>query len=55
MHIALVKSEETQDAAMVFRVRTFLIRQWTQAINALRGHLAEFGHIVPMARPTPRG
>jgi len=32
---------------MVFRVRELLIRQRTQAINALRGHLTEFGHIVP--------
>ena len=32
---------------MVFRIRELLIRQRTQAINALRGHLAEFGQIVP--------
>lgn len=32
---------------MVFRVRELLIRQRTQAINALRGHLTEFGPIVP--------
>jgi transposase len=42
-----VKSEEVQGAAMVFRVRELLIRQRTQAINALRGHLTEFGQIVP--------
>ena len=42
-----VKSEETQGAAMVFRIRELLIRQRTQMINALRGHLGEFGHIVP--------
>jgi len=42
-----VKSEETQGAAMVFPVRELLIRQRTQAINALRGHLTEFGQIVP--------
>ncbi|MBP0484309.1 IS110 family transposase [Sagittula salina] len=41
------KSEETQGAAMVFRVRELLIRQRTQAINALRGHLSEFGQVVP--------
>ena len=40
-HVVPVKSEETQGAAMVFRVREFLIPQRTQAINALRGHLAE--------------
>jgi len=32
---------------MIFRVRELLIRQRTQAINALRGHLTEFGEIVP--------
>ena len=32
---------------MVFRVRELLIRQRTQAINSLRGHLTEFGQIVP--------
>ena len=32
---------------MVFRVRELLIRQRTQALNALRGHLTEFGQIVP--------
>jgi transposase len=47
MRFVPVKSEETQGAAMVFRVRELLIRQRTQAINALRGHLTEFGHIVP--------
>ncbi len=31
----------------IFRVRELLIRQRTQAISALRGHLTEFGQIVP--------
>jgi transposase len=47
MRFVPVKAEETQGAAMVFRVRELLIRQRTQAINALRGHLTEFGQIVP--------
>lgn len=47
MRFVPVKSEETQGAAMVFWVRELLIRQRTQAINALRGHLSEFGQIVP--------
>ena len=47
MRFVPVKNEETQGAAMVFRVRELLIRQRTQAINALRGHLTEFGQIVP--------
>ncbi len=42
-----VKSEDVQGAAMVFRVRELLIGQRTQAINALRGHLTEFGEVVP--------
>ena len=33
MRFVPVKSEETQGAAMVFRVRELLIRQRTQAIN----------------------
>lgn len=47
MRFVPVKSEGTQGAAMVFRIRELLIRQRTQAINALRGHLGEFGKIVP--------
>ena len=47
MRFVPVKSEATQGAAMVFRVRELLVRQRTQAINALRGHLAEFGAVVP--------
>ncbi|SEC03047.1 IS110 family transposase [Rhodobacter sp. 24-YEA-8] len=47
MRFVPVKSEEIQGAAMVFRIRELLIRQRTQAINALRGHLTEFGLIVP--------
>ena len=47
MRFVPVNSDETQGAAMVFRVRELLIRQRTQAINALRGHLGEFGQVVP--------
>jgi len=47
MRFVPVKSEETQGAAMVFRVRELLIRQRTQTINSLRGHLGEFGQVVP--------
>ncbi|MEP6019222.1 MAG: IS110 family transposase [Paracoccaceae bacterium] len=46
MRFVPVKSEETQGSAMVFRVRELLIRQRTQTINALRGHLTEFGKVV---------
>jgi transposase len=32
---------------MVFRTRDLLVRQRTQLINALRGHLAEYGWVAP--------
>ena len=40
------KSAEAQASAVVFRTRDILVRQRTQLINALRGHLTEFGYIV---------
>jgi transposase len=46
MRFVAPKSEQTQAAALVFRARDLLVRQRTQIINALRGHLAEFGLIV---------
>ena len=42
-----VKSEESQAATMIFRTRDLLVRQRTQLINALRGHMGEFGVVVP--------
>jgi transposase len=41
------KEEAQQANAVVFRARDLLVRQRTQCINALRGHLAEYGHVVP--------
>lgn len=46
MRFVSIKSEEAQAAAIVFRTRDLLVRQRTQMINALRGHLTEFGLIV---------
>lgn len=46
MRFVTVKSQESQASALVFRARDLLVRQRTQIINALRGHLAEFGMIV---------
>ncbi|GHH25160.1 IS110 family transposase [Sphingomonas glacialis] len=40
------KSAAAQASAVVFRTRDLLVRQRTQLINALRGHLTEFGYIV---------
>ncbi|VTZ51643.1 transposase (fragment) [Methylocella tundrae] len=42
-----VKTEEQQARAMLFRTRELLVRQRTQLINALRGHLAEHGVVAP--------
>lgn len=47
MRFVAVKSAEQQAAAVVFRARDLLVRQWTQTINAIRGHLAEFGMVAP--------
>jgi transposase len=46
MRFVPVKSAEQQSVLMLHRVRVLLIRQRTMLINALRGHLAEFGIIV---------
>ncbi len=42
-----VKTEEQQARAMMFRTREMFVRQRTQLINALRGHLAEHGVVAP--------
>jgi len=41
-----VKSTETQANAMILSVRELLVKQQTQAINALRGHAGEFGVVA---------
>src|SRR5260221_4099432 len=50
MRFVAVKTEETQAAAVAFRPRDLLVRQRTQIINALRGHLTEFGVIGAKGR-----
>ncbi|MCW7546066.1 IS110 family transposase [Aurantimonas litoralis] len=47
MRFVAVKSTETQGRAVAFRTHQCLVRQRTQLINALRGHLAEFGLVAP--------
>ena len=54
MRFVPVKSQETQGASNVFRVRELLVRQRTQAINALRGHLTEYGRVVPQGATNAR-
>jgi len=45
MRFVPIKSEEQQAVLIMHRARDLLVRQRTQLINALRGHLAEFGLI----------
>ncbi len=45
MRFVAVKSEEQQASALVFRTRDLLVRQRTQTINAIRGHMAEYGGV----------
>jgi len=47
MRFVAVKSEDQQARSMIFRTRDLLVRQRTQLINALRGHLAEHGVVAP--------
>ena len=47
MRFVAVKTEEQQAAGLVFRTRDLAVRQRTQLINAIRGHLAEYGWVAP--------
>ena len=47
MRFVAVKTRAQQALGMLFRARDLLVRQRTQTINALRGHLAEFGVVAP--------
>ncbi len=42
------KTAEQQARAVAFRTREQLVKQRTEAVNALRSHLYEFGNIAPM-------
>jgi transposase len=45
MRFVPFKDEEQQANGIVFRARDLLVRQRTQCINALRGHLSEYGYV----------
>src|SRR5262249_44385822 len=47
MRFVPVKIEEQQANGIVFRARDLLVRQRTQCVNALRGHLMEHGYVFP--------
>lgn len=48
MSVVEPKSAARQALTMMVRTRDQLIRQRTETVNALRGHLAEFGLIAPI-------
>jgi transposase len=45
MRFVAVKTAEQQSVLMMHRAREILVRQRTMLVNALRGHMAEFGLI----------
>lgn len=46
MHFVPIKTPEQQAALMMHRARELLVGQRTALVNALRGHLAEFGIVT---------
>lgn len=46
MRFVSAKTVDQQTRSMLFRTRDLLVGQRTQLINALRGHLAEFGIVA---------
>ena len=50
MRFVETKTPEQQSCLMLHRTRHLFIRQQTSVINAIRGHLAEFGIVAPVGR-----
>ena len=48
MRFVPIKNAERQGVLVLHRTRELLVRQRTMLINAIRGHCAEFGAIVPL-------
>lgn len=46
MRFVPVKTADQQSQGMVFKTRDLLVRQRNQVINALRGHMAEYGIVA---------
>lgn len=55
LHYVAVKSAEQQARAVAFRTHQSFVGQRTQMINALRGHLAEFGLVVAQGPANLKG
>ena len=47
MRFVPIKSADQQAVLMLHKTRELLVKQRTMAVNALRGHLSEFGLIAP--------
>ena len=47
MRFVPVKEESQREVLVLHRVRVMLLRQRTQLINGIRGHLTEFGIVGP--------
>ncbi|MGI9043663.1 MAG: IS110 family transposase [Gemmatimonadaceae bacterium] len=47
MRFVAPKSADQQARAVAFRTREQLVKQRTEAVNALRSHLYEFGYVAP--------
>ena len=50
MRFVATKTPEQQSCLTLHRARHLFIRQQTAVINAIRGHLAEFGIVAPVGR-----
>src|SRR5213082_1593939 len=50
MRFVPTKTPEQQSCLVLHRTRHLFIRQQTAVINAIRGHLAEFGIVAPVGR-----
>lgn len=48
MRFVPIKEEDQQEILVLHRVREMLMRQRTQLINGIRGHLTEFGIVGPL-------
>lgn len=51
MRFVGLKSAEQQSILMLHRTRALLVRQRTMLVNALRGHMAEFGIVARVGLP----
>ena len=54
MRFVPIKAAEQQAVLALHRARELLVRQQTMLVNALRGHLSEFGVVVPTGRSPHR-